>query len=890
MDDRSIQLFEEALKDGEETVHNIRIMVVGHMGVGKTTLVKRLLGEEVNISERHSTEGIDVYVNCCDVSLSTLEWTRRTKEESTVYQLEEYAAHQQEESIAHQQEEYIVYQLEEYTAHQQEQYITHQQQEPIAHQEEESTVYQLEEYAAHQQEESIVYQLEENSAHQEEESSSAVVQKKHTQSKTNTIAMIQLLKENVNKIEGASENSLLTIWDFAGQYAFYTTHQTFLTRRAIYILVSDVSVQVTDLVADDCYFDSKGLMKCQVHELVEVWLNSIHSCALPPEADSPPVILVGTHVDKISQDKTHEICERYFREIRSYLKDKPTRFHLIDEDFAIDNTIVDSKLEDLKRKIVEVASQQPYWGEKIPARWLPLEQELMRRKADGVKVISHEDVEKINKEGTVQIENSEELDLFLRFLHETGTIIYFSIEILRENIVLDPTWLIDALKTLINAQPDLPEGPADNVVSQKWSDFKGKGILSSELIDAIWTKEKYPELHAHRDHMLMIMEQLNIIAKPRAFSEIGEKTESCYLAPCMLRQESPSEIISPEQDPRMVSTPVLCCVFTGKFLPPPIFHRLIAACITRWPVAKKKETSENLIFCGCCIFDLDLFHRLTLHCKSHIIFARITRMVVDEVKTPDDVLCTRVRKFITLNLSKITSYLGQNLKYELCTLWSPSQALSDDGSAPPFQMWFADEGHDWDSSILPEHMNHARIYVALVTVCTNALREILLTHVPKPYTNIYKAIYAKKADLTKKPQTRRGQCQNALLLPDQCQVVFPDPSIQYVASVNQFDITLLYILIRNVSTVSASLMNWGNDPIEKPFRDRCLGASVERIRLYRNQIGHSMDGKLSQKDFEKYWNNIDAVLDDIEQALGTQGYRAQLEKQRRQVISVYEAC
>ncbi|KAK3598070.1 hypothetical protein CHS0354_039250 [Potamilus streckersoni] len=123
--------------------------------------------------------------------------------------------------------------------------------------------------------------------------------------------------------------------------------------------------------------------------------------------------------------KCHEICERYFSEVRYYLKDKPTRFHLIDEDFAIDNTIVDSKLEDLKRKIVEVASQQPYWGEVIPARWLLLEQKLMRRKDVGVKGISHEEVEKINKEGTVQIEKSEEMDLFLRYLHETGTIIYF---------------------------------------------------------------------------------------------------------------------------------------------------------------------------------------------------------------------------------------------------------------------------------------------------------------------------------------------------------------------------------------------------------------------------------------------------------------------------------
>ncbi|KAL3854291.1 hypothetical protein ACJMK2_013565, partial [Sinanodonta woodiana] len=79
------------------------------------------------------------------------------------------------------------------------------------------------------------------------------------------------------------------------------------------------------------------------------------------------------------------VCDKYFREIRSFLKDKPTRFHLVDDDFAIDNTVVDRKLVDLKRKIVEVASQQPYWGEEVPARWILLERELMRLKDAGIK-------------------------------------------------------------------------------------------------------------------------------------------------------------------------------------------------------------------------------------------------------------------------------------------------------------------------------------------------------------------------------------------------------------------------------------------------------------------------------------------------------------------------
>ncbi|KAL3889520.1 hypothetical protein ACJMK2_001858, partial [Sinanodonta woodiana] len=115
-----------------------------------------------------------------------------------------------------------------------------------------------------------------------------------------------------------------------------------------------------------------------------------------------------------------------------------------------------------------------------------------------------------------------------------------------------PIWLIDALKLLINAHPNLPKSPAENesqsdspaenesqsdspaenqsqsdspadsAIGQKWRDFKEKGVLSPELVDALWTKEKHPQFHANKDHLLRVMEQFNIIAKPRSFSENGE--------------------------------------------------------------------------------------------------------------------------------------------------------------------------------------------------------------------------------------------------------------------------------------------------------------------------------------------------------------------------------
>lgn len=74
MDAKAIQTYKKALEDGEEEVYSIRIMIVGPFGVGKTTFTKRLLGKAVDISDQNSTDGIDIHVNSCKVSLDKQEW------------------------------------------------------------------------------------------------------------------------------------------------------------------------------------------------------------------------------------------------------------------------------------------------------------------------------------------------------------------------------------------------------------------------------------------------------------------------------------------------------------------------------------------------------------------------------------------------------------------------------------------------------------------------------------------------------------------------------------------------------------------------------------------------------------------------------------------------
>ncbi|KAL3889245.1 hypothetical protein ACJMK2_001626 [Sinanodonta woodiana] len=118
-------------------------------------------------------------------------------------------------------------------------------------------------------------------------------------------------------------------------------------------------------------------------------------------------------------------------------------------------------------------------------------------------------------------------------------------------------------------------------------------------------------------------------------------------------------------------------------------------------------------------------------------------------------------------------------------------------------------------------MNYARLCVALITVCGHALRRILLTNFQVPYADIYQVILANRQKLTMRPG-------RPLLNNDQIMLLFPDPLGNRVGTVDQFDISLLYILIRNVSSVPAPVTGWSKDPCDQP-RDTSLGASVERI-------------------------------------------------------------
>lgn len=68
------------------------------------------------------------------------------------------------------------------------------------------------------------------------------------------------------------------MWDFGGQFVFYSTHQMFLTDRGIYILITDMSQHIEDIVHDDMpYFDCSGIKRQKIEGNISLILQLFRS-------------------------------------------------------------------------------------------------------------------------------------------------------------------------------------------------------------------------------------------------------------------------------------------------------------------------------------------------------------------------------------------------------------------------------------------------------------------------------------------------------------------------------------------------------------------------------------------------------------------------------------
>lgn len=246
-----------------------------------------------------------------------------------------------------------------------------------------------------------------------------------------------------NKTEGIDINSWnvdingqevhLNIWDFGGQEIMHTTHQFFLTKRSLYLLVLDAR-------------------QGEQESRLEYWLRIIQSFG-----DESPVIVISNKCDQqLPNLDRRGLCAKY-----PFIKD-----------FIEVSCLTGQGVEKLKETIITQVSKLDYIHDEIPSSWFTV-----KTKLEGMKeeYISYDHFKIVCQ--TEDITEERDQQILLDLLHDLGVVLNFSDDFrLKETNILNPEWITEGVYQILNS----------NIL------FQSKGVLLRQMLLNILDSNIYP--------------------------------------------------------------------------------------------------------------------------------------------------------------------------------------------------------------------------------------------------------------------------------------------------------------------------------------------------------------------------------------------------------------
>jgi internalin A len=282
--------------------------------------------------------------------------------------------------------------------------------------------------------------------------------------------------------DGKFERVNVHVWDFGGQEIMHATHQFFLTRRSLYLLLIDARA---------------GEKESNIH----YWLKIIQSYG----GDSPVLVLVN----KCDQHP-HELNETRL------MRDYPNIRRIIETSCSTGHGI-----GELRREIGKQVRSLPHVFDDLPVSFFAVKAELARVAAKR-HFIPIEDYRKIC--GPHGVNKVESQDRLIRFLHDLGVVLNFQDPddpyCQNDPFVLNPEWVTGGVYAIINNK-ELKE--------------QRDGLLTRERLAAVLNAlEGYPP--NRHDFIVRKMMQFELAY------QVGEGKQTRWLIPELLDPKEPKSL------------------------------------------------------------------------------------------------------------------------------------------------------------------------------------------------------------------------------------------------------------------------------------------------------------------------------------------------------------
>jgi internalin A len=268
------------------------------------------------------------------------------------------------------------------------------------------------------------------------------------------------IKQHLVSIDNVSIR--LNYWDFGGQRIMHNTHQFFLTKRSLYLLVLDNR-------------------KNEQQNRIEHWLKLIETYG----GDSP-VIIIGNCADEHPLDIKQNFLQKKYPQVKA---------------FIATSCKTGIGIPELKKAIYNQVKQMPHVQNHLPLAWFAIKSKLEKMQQEKVDFISYEKYQEIcARRDVANVQSQRDL---IGFLHDLGIILNFQDDLrLQDTNVLNPEWVTSGVYDILNSHELM-------VIK--------KGILNLPDLKNILRKiDRYPE--NKRPFLMSLMEKFELCFKIDGYS------------------------------------------------------------------------------------------------------------------------------------------------------------------------------------------------------------------------------------------------------------------------------------------------------------------------------------------------------------------------------------
>ena len=274
----------------------------------------------------------------------------------------------------------------------------------------------------------------------------------------------------------------LNVWDFGGQQIYHATHQFFLTKNSLYILL------------DDTAKDHKSV----TDEGFRYWLEVIDLLS-----NHSPVLIFQNEKGGRSKRIDEAGIKGRFPNVK---------------DIYCGNLEEPESATSLSCAIEYYVQHLPHVGELVPAKWVNI-RTAIEQVAQKTSYISQQDYFALYGQH-IEFDRSKALHLS-QYLHDLGVFLHFQDDpLLRKTVILQNRWATEAVFRILD----------DEIVKTNY------GRFTMPDCERIWADSEYADMHAE---LLALMEKFELCY---ALPDLPASEDKTWLAPQLFPPSVPTEI------------------------------------------------------------------------------------------------------------------------------------------------------------------------------------------------------------------------------------------------------------------------------------------------------------------------------------------------------------